>query len=130
MHVLLVPLLGCTALRNNQPRIFHMVCPPQAPVHELGRQIQIVNAYLRDASSTTAKKRKYQEIQDEQDLAHLLDDLIAAHSQLKPDSIYTLSVKSSIWATAEVLEEALLEAIPRLVERDKEMIMIPKVLRR
>jgi fructose-specific component phosphotransferase system IIB-like protein len=107
-----------------------MVCPPQAPVHELGRQIQIVNAYLRDASSTTAKKRKYQEIQDEQDLAHLLDDLIAAHSQLKPDSIYTLSVKSSIWATAEVLEEALLEAIPRLVERDKEMIMIPKVLRR
>lgn len=107
-----------------------MVYLLQAPVHELGRQIQIVNAYLRDASSTSAKKRKYQEIQDEQDLAHLLDDLIAAHSQLKPDSIYTLSVKPSIWETAEALEEALLEAIPRLVERDREMIMIPKVLRR
>ena len=104
--------------------------PPQAPVHELGRQIQVVNLYLREASSTSARKRKHQEIQDEQDLAHLLEDLIAAHRQLKADSIYTLSTKPSVWETSEALEEALPEALPRLLQRDREMIMVPQLLRR
>lgn len=91
--------------------------------------MQIVNAHLRRVAGPRLR-RDHQQAQDEQDLAHLLEELIATHAHLKPLSIYAFSCKPSIWATAEALEEVLPAAVARFIERDREMILVSKLLRR
>ena len=86
-----------------------------APVHELSRQIQIINAYCREAEVL-------------KDPAHsslwaLLAEMVDAHSTIAPHSVYGTSVKGSV--PHNVLQ--LMELIPafrkRLEQREYDFIL-------
>ena len=86
-----------------------------APVHELSKQIQIINAYCREAEVL-------------KDPAHsslwaLLAEMVDAHSTIAPHSVYGTSVKGSV--PHKVLQ--LMELIPafrkRLEQREYDFIL-------
>jgi hypothetical protein len=86
-----------------------------APTHELSRQIQIINAYCREAEVL-------------EDPAHsslwaLLAEMVDAHSMIAPLSVYGTSVKDSV--PQKVIQ--LMELIPafrkRLEQREYDFIL-------
>ena len=73
MHYLRLPDIFVTEHVLKQPAMF-------APVHELSRQIQIINAYCREAEHL--KDPIHDTLWD------LLDELIEAHERIAPKSLF------------------------------------------
>lgn len=86
-----------------------------APVHELSRQIQIINAYCREAEVL-------------EDPAHpslwaFLAEMVDAHSSIAPNSIYGTSTKGSIPQKVEYLMELIPTLKKRLEQREYDFIL-------
>ena len=97
--------------------------PPMfAPVHELERQIHIINAYCREA-----------EILDDptfDSLWDLLDELIEAHRTLAPNSLFALSVKKTIRETAKEFMTLMPQMRKRLDQREYDFILMDPMKKR
>lgn len=86
-----------------------------APVHELSRQIQIINAYCREAEVL-------------EDPAHsslwaLLAEMVDAHSSIAPHSIYGTSVKGNVPHKIHQLMELIPALRKRLEQREYDFIL-------
>ena len=86
-----------------------------APVHELSRQIQIINAYCREAEVL-------------EDPAHfslwaLLAEMVDAHSSIAPHSIYGTSIKGSVPQKVYHLMKLLPALKKRLEQREYDFIL-------
>ena len=86
-----------------------------APVHELSRQIQIINAYCREAEVL-------------EDPAHsslwaLLAEMVDAHSAIAPHSIYGTSVEGSVPHKVHQLMELIPAFRKRLEQREYDFIL-------
>ena len=86
-----------------------------APVHELSRQIQIINAYCREAEVL-------------EDPAHpslwaLLAEMVDAHSIIAPHSVYGTSVKGSVPHKVHQLMELIPAFRKRLEQREYDFIL-------
>ncbi|XP_067933350.1 uncharacterized protein [Watersipora subatra] len=100
-----------------------MSLPPLfAPAHELSRQIQIINAYCREAELLDDP------LQDT--LWHLLDELIEVHAQIAPRSLFSESVKDSIRTTAADLMRIMPMFVKRLAQREYDMLLMTPMKRR
>ncbi|XP_022105517.1 uncharacterized protein LOC110987250 isoform X2 [Acanthaster planci] len=97
-------------------------CPLFSPVHELSRQIQIINAYCREAEYL------HDPIHDT--LWDLLDELIEAHTHLSPVSLFSESVKSSIRETAHEFMKLMPAFKKRLAQREYDFILMTPMKRR
>ena len=86
-----------------------------APVHELSRQIQIINAYCREAEAL-------------EDPAHsslwaLLAEMVDTHSAIAPHSVYGTSVKGSVPHKVHQLMELIPALKKRLEQREYDFIL-------
>ncbi|XP_064625710.1 uncharacterized protein LOC135486661 [Lineus longissimus] len=96
--------------------------PLFAPVHELARQIQIINAYTREAEMM--KDPLHDTLWD------LLDELIDVHSSLSPKSLFSESIKDSIRETANKLMKMMPVFAKKVNERDYDFILVNPVKKR
>ena len=96
--------------------------PIFAPVHELERQIHIINAYCREA--------EYVEDPTFESLWDLLDELIEAHKALAPSSLFSQSVKKTIRETAKEFLKMMPAMRRRLDRRDYDFILMTPLKRR
>ncbi|XP_038067918.1 uncharacterized protein LOC119737550 isoform X2 [Patiria miniata] len=96
--------------------------PLFSPVHELSRQIQIINAYCREAEYI------HDPIHDT--LWDLLDELIEAHTRLSAVSLFSESVKSSIRETAHEFMKLMPAFKKRLAQREYDFILMTPLKRR
>ncbi|XP_071800080.1 uncharacterized protein [Asterias amurensis] len=96
--------------------------PLFSPVHEISRQIQIINAYCREAEFLGDP------IHDT--LWDLLDELIEAHSHLAPISLFAESVKSSVRDTAQEFMKLMPSFKKRLAQREYDFILMTPMKRR
>lgn len=96
--------------------------PLFSPAHEVARQIQIINAYCREAEL----------LQDpiHDTLWDLLDELIEAHSRISQTSLFAESVKASIRDTAIEFLKLLPEFKRRLAQREYDFCLVTPVKRR
>lgn len=101
----------------------------QAPIYDVAEKIQQVNFELHLPQVQGLLASRQQE-QDRQDLAHLLEELVGCHSQLKPRSIFGLTRKASAWRTGAELYAMLPEFVEHLQRRDQQMLILPPLLRR
>ena len=86
-----------------------------APVHELSRQVQIINAYCREAEVL-------------EDPAHpslwaLLAEMVDAHSSIAPHSVYGTSTKDSVPHKVHQLMELVPALSRRLEQREYDFIL-------
>ena len=94
-----------------------LAAPPLfSPAHEVARQIQIINAYCREAELL-------------QDPIHdvlwdLLDELIEAHSRISQTSLFAESVKASIRETANEFMKLLPDFKKRLAQREYDFCLM------
>lgn len=93
-----------------------------SPAHEVSRQIQIINAYCREAELLNDP------IHDT--LWDLLDELLEAHSRISPYSLFAESVKPSISVTAKELMKLLPSFKQRLAQREYDFILMSPMKRR
>ncbi|XP_019638101.1 PREDICTED: uncharacterized protein LOC109480348 [Branchiostoma belcheri] len=93
-----------------------------SPAHELSRQIQIINAYCREA--------EYLRDPFHDTLWDLLDELIEAHTRIAPISLFAESVKPSIQQTAQELMKVMPQFTKRMVQRDYDFILMTPLKRR
>ena len=100
---------------------YHMA-PMLTPAHELSRHIQIINAYCREAEQLGDP------IHDT--LWDLLDELIEAHSNVSPYSIYSASSKKSVHKIAKELNQLMPDFRHRLDQREHDFILMSPVKRR
>lgn len=97
--------------------------PPMfAPVHELERQIHIINAYCREA--------EFLDDPTFDSLWDLLDELIEAHRNLSPQSLFALSVKKSIRETAKEFMTLMPQMRKRLDQREYDFILMDPMKKR
>lgn len=96
--------------------------PLFSPAHELARQIQIINAYCREA--------EYLGDPIHDTLWDLLDELIEAHTRIAPTSLFGTSMKSSIGDTAKELLKVLPDFKKRLAQREYDFVLMTPVKRR
>ena len=96
--------------------------PIFAPVHELERQIHIINAYCREA--------EFLDDPTFDSLWDLLDELIEAHRTLAPHSLFTLSVKKSIRETAKEFMTLMPQMRKRLDQREYDFILMDPMKKR
>ena len=96
--------------------------PIFSPVHELERQIQIINAYCREA--------EYLEDPTFDSLWDLLDELIEAHRRLAPQSLFSQSVKKTIRETAKEFGKLMPQMRKRLDQREYDFILLSPLKRR
>ncbi|XP_033109234.1 uncharacterized protein LOC117110591 [Anneissia japonica] len=96
--------------------------PLFSPAHEVSRQIQIINAYCREAELLNDP------IHDA--LWDLLDELIEAHSKIAPVSLFAESVKASIRETSQELLKMMPEFKRRLAQREYDFILMTPMKRR
>ncbi|XP_071500610.1 uncharacterized protein [Diadema antillarum] len=96
--------------------------PLFSPAHEVARQIQIINAYCREAEL----------LQDQihDTLWDLLDELIEAHSRIAQTSLFAESVKPSIRETANTFMKLLPEFKRRLAQREYDFCLMTSQKRR
>lgn len=113
----------CAILRGRKllELTYHMA-PTLAPAHELSRHIQIINAYCREAEQLGDP------IHDT--LWDLLDELIEAHSNVSPHSIYSASSKKSVHKIAKELNGLMPDFRHRLDQREYDFILMSPVKRR
>lgn len=93
-----------------------------APVHDLSRQIQILNAYCREAEFLG-------------DALHgtmwdLLDEMIEIHAKLAQKSLFAETVKESIRKTANEFLSVMPLFSQRLAQRDYDLILVSPMKRR
>ena len=98
--------------------------PLFSPVHELSRQIQIINAFCREA--------EYISDPTHDTLWDLLDELIQAHNHLSPISVFgTASTsKESVRKTAKEFLKLMPSFAKRLAQREYDLILVPPRKRR
>ena len=98
--------------------------PLFSPVHELSRQIQIINAFCREA--------EYISDPTHDTLWDLLDELIQAHNHLSPISVFgTASTsKQSVRETAKEFLKLMPSFSKRLAQREYDLILVPPRKRR
>ena len=96
--------------------------PIFAPVHELERQIHIINAYCREA--------EFLDDPTFDSLWDLLDELIEAHRTLAPHSLFTLSVKKTIRETAKEFMTLMPHMRKRLDQREYDFILMDPMKKR
>ena len=96
--------------------------PIFAPVHELERQIHIINAYCREA--------EYLDDPTFDSLWDLLDELIEAHRTLAPHSLFTLSVKKSVRQTAKEFMTLMPQMRKRLDQRECDFTLVDPMKKR
>ncbi|XP_032219672.2 uncharacterized protein LOC5519119 [Nematostella vectensis] len=93
-----------------------------APVHELERQIHIINAYCREA--------EYLEDPTFESLWDLLDELIEAHRALSPQSLFSQSNKKSVRETAKEFMKMMPQMRKRLDQREYDFILMSPLKKR
>ncbi|XP_072019322.1 uncharacterized protein [Amphiura filiformis] len=96
--------------------------PLFSPAHEVARQIQVINAYCREAEFLGDP------IHDT--LWDLLDELIEAHSRIAPTSLFGSSMKSTIGDTAKELLKVLPDFKKRLAQREYDFVLMTPMKRR
>ena len=96
--------------------------PIFAPVHELERQIQIINAYCREAEITG--NQTFDTLWD------LLDELIEAHNVFNSQSLFSQSNKKTVQDTANELMKIMPAFRKRLDKREYDFILMNPVKRR
>lgn len=96
--------------------------PIFAPVHEIERQIHIINAYCREA--------EYLDDPTFESLWDLLDELIEAHRALSPLSMFSQSVKKSVRETAKEFMKLMPQMRKRLDQREYDFILMNPVKKR
>ncbi|KAK3727861.1 hypothetical protein QZH41_001640 [Actinostola sp. cb2023] len=96
--------------------------PIFAPVHEIERQIHVINAYCREA--------EYLEDPTFESLWDLLDELIEAHRALSPLSMFSQSVKKSVRETAKEFMKLMPQMRKRLDQREHDFILMNPVKKR
>ena len=97
--------------------------PPMfAPVHELERQIHIINAYCREA--------EFLDDPTFDSLWDLLDELIEAHRNLAPHSLFALSVKKTVREIAKELMVLMPQMRKRLDQREYDFILMDPMKKR
>lgn len=96
--------------------------PIFAPVHEIERQIHVINAYCREA--------EYLEDPTFESLWDLLDELIEAHRALSPLSMFSQSVKKSVRETAKEFMKLMPQMRKRLDQREHDFILMDPVKKR
>ena len=96
--------------------------PIFAPVHELERQIQIINAYCREAEVTG--NQTFDTLWD------LLDELIEAHNVFNSQSLFSQSNKKTVQDTANELMKIMPAFRKRMDKRDYDFILMNPVKRR
>lgn len=116
-HYLRAILKGRQVLERAQsiPPIF-------APVHELERQIQIINAYCREAE--VINDPTFDTLWD------LLDELIEAHNVFNSQSLFSQSNKKTVHETANELMKIMPAFRKRLDKREYDFILMNPVKRR
>ncbi|XP_062510031.1 uncharacterized protein LOC134186129 [Corticium candelabrum] len=113
----------CAILRGRKLlEVCYHTAPMLAPSHELSRQIQIINAYCREAEQLGDP------IHDT--LWDLLDELIEAHNNVSSESIYSASSKKTIHKIAKELNGLMPEFRRRLDQREHDFILMSPVKRR
>ncbi|XP_041358588.1 uncharacterized protein LOC121375280 [Gigantopelta aegis] len=98
------------------------VHPMFAPVHELSQQIQVINAYLREAELLSDALHGT--------LWDLLDEMILAYEKLEPKSLFGESVKDSIRSTSADLMKMMPMFSRRMAQRDYDLILVSPMKRR
>ncbi|XP_052073966.1 uncharacterized protein LOC127711841 isoform X2 [Mytilus californianus] len=93
-----------------------------APVHTLSKQIQILNAYVREA--------EYLGDALHGTMLDLLDEIIEVHSNMCQKSLFAESVKDSIRNTARQFLAVMPAFAKRLAQRDYDFILINPMKRR
>ena len=96
--------------------------PIYVPVHELERQIQIINAYCREAE--VINDPTFDTLWD------LLDELIEAHNVFNPQSLFSESNKKTVHETAKELMKIMPAFRKRLDKREYDFILMNPVKRR
>ena len=96
--------------------------PIFAPVHELERQIQIINAYCREAE--VINDPTFDTLWD------LLDELIEAHTVFNSQSLFSESNKKTAHETANELMKIMPAFRKRLDKREYDFILVKPVKRR
>ncbi|CAB3980623.1 Hypothetical predicted protein [Paramuricea clavata] len=96
--------------------------PIFAPVHELERQIQIINAYCREAEVTG--NQTFDTLWD------LLDELIEAHNVFNSQSLFSQSNKTTVQDTANELMKIMPAFRKRMDKREYDFILMNPVKRR
>ena len=96
--------------------------PIFAPVHELERQIQIINAYCREAEITG--NQTFDTLWD------LLDELIEAHNVFNSQSLFSQSNKNTVQDTANELMKIMPAFRKRMDKREYDFILMNPVKRR
>ena len=96
--------------------------PIFAPVHELERQIHIINAYCREA--------EFLDDPTFDSLWDLLDELIEAHRTLAPHSLFAQSVKKTIRETAKEFMTLMPQMRKRLDQREYDFILMDPMKKR
>jgi len=93
-----------------------------APTHQLANQIQVINAYCREAELLNDPLHST--------LWATLDELIDVHNAVRPLSIFANSTKLNIQKTANELIQLLPSLRCRLEQREHDLILVPPVKRR
>lgn len=93
-----------------------------APTHQLANQIQVINAYCREAELLNDPLHST--------LWATLDELIDVHNAVRPSSIFANSTKLNVQKTANELIELLPSLRSRLDQREHDFILVPPVKRR
>lgn len=98
--------------------------PLFSPVHELSRQIQIINAFCREA--------EYISDPTHDTLWDLLDELIQAHNHLSPISVFgsASTNKQSVRETAKEFLQLMPSFSKRLAQREYDLSLVPPRKRR
>eukprot|EP00794_Sanderia_malayensis_P007985 gene7985-8842_t len=98
--------------------------PLFSPVHELSRQIQIINAFSREAEFISDPTHDT--------LWDLLDELIEAHNHLSPVSLFGSATtnKQSIRETAKEFLKLMPSFSKRLAQREYDLSLVSPVKRR
>eukprot|EP00118_Oscarella_pearsei_P026694 m.310298 g.310298 ORF g.310298 m.310298 type:complete len:639 (+) comp50751_c0_seq1:45-1961(+) len=102
--------------------ISYSVAPMLAPAHELSHHIQVINAYCREAEQMNDP------VHDT--LWDLLDELIEAHTNVSPQSIYSTSSKKSVHKIACELNEIMPAFKKRLDQREHDFALMSTAKRR
>ena len=95
--------------------------PILAPVHEIERQIQIINAYCREAEVTG--NQTFDTLWD------LLDELIEAHNIFNSQSVFSQSNKKTVQDTANELMKIMPAFRKRMDKREYDFILMNPVKR-
>ncbi|XP_065899190.1 uncharacterized protein [Dysidea avara] len=100
----------------------HSIPSILSPTHQLANQIQVINAYCREAELLNDPLHST--------LWATLDELIDVHNAVRPLSIFANSTKLNVQKTANELIQLLPSLRCRLEQREHDLILVPPIKRR